>query len=91
MSLDRLKPAYEVDIMQNNQVNLKDSNNSVIADFNCSTGSASTELKSKYESSAETTTTSPESPAPNVQSPIKSAGNYVTRSGRVVRSPLRFG
>ena len=45
VSLHRLKPAYEVDIMQNNQVNLKDSNNFVIADFNCSTGSTSTELK----------------------------------------------
>ena len=91
VSLDRLKPAFEVDIMQNSQVNLKDSNNSVIADSNSSTGSASTELKSKREFSTETTTTSPESPAPNVQSSIKSAGNYVTRSGRVVRSPLRFG
>ena len=90
VSLDRLKPAYEVDIMQNNQVNLKDSNNSVIAYSNCSTRSASTELKSKHESSTEITTTSPESSAPNVQSPIKSAGNYATRSGRVVRSPLRF-
>ena len=64
--LDRLKPAYEVDIMQNNQVNSKDSNNSLIADSNCSTGSASSALKSKHESSTETTTTSPESPAPNV-------------------------
>ena len=91
VSLDRLKPAYEVDIMQNNQVNLKDSNNSVIVDFNCSTGSASTEHKSKHESSTETTTTTPESPAPNVQSPLKSAGNYETKSGRVVRSPLCFG
>ena len=91
VSLDRLKPVCEVDIMQNSQVNLKDSNNSVTADSNCSTGSASKELKSKHESSTETTTTSPESPAPSVQSPIKSAGNYVTRSGRVVCSPLRCG
>ena len=91
VSLDRLKLAYKVDIMQNSQVNLKDSNISVIADFNCSTGSASTELKSKHESSTETTTTSPESPAPSVQSPIKSAGNYAIRSGPVVGSPSRFG
>ena len=83
MSLDRLKPAYEVDIMQNSKVNLKDSNNSVIADSNCSTGSASTELKSKHGDYNNLI---------GVASPKRSEsnkGNYATRSGRVVC--LRFG
>ena len=90
VSLNRLKPACEVDIMQNSQVNLKDSSNSVIADSNCSTGSASKELKSQHESFTKTTTTSPESPAPSVQSPIKSAGSESNKVRDQIRLSCSF-
>ena len=99
VSLDRLKSAYEVDILKDSVINSKDSKNPFVADSNssdnCSTRTKrSNDVKSAIESTssnaASTLENSSNSADLRTESTATPTNVTTTKSGRVIRLPLRY-
>ena len=99
MFFDRLKSAYEVDILKDSVINSKDSKNPFVVDSNssdnCSTRTKRcNDVKSTIESTSANTTLTSENLSNSADLRTESTAtptNFTTtRSGRVIRLPLRY-
>ena len=99
VSLDCLKSAYEVDILKDSVINSKGSKNLFVADSNssdnCSTRTKrSNDVMSTIESTSSNTTSTSENSSNSAdlrtESTAPPTNVKTTKSGRVIRLPLRY-
>ena len=99
VSLDRLKSAYEVDILKDSVINSKGSKNPFAAESNSSDNYStrtkrSNDVKSTIESTSSNATSTSESSSNSAdlrtENTAPPTNVTTTRSGRVIRLPLRY-